>query len=58
MNQRQRRILAYARQHGNSFTNQVYQKVSEVGICSTPNAFVNISSVNICRELDLDESHS
>ena len=30
LNQRQRRILAYARQHGNMFTNRAYQKVSEV----------------------------
>lgn len=30
LNQRQRRILAYARQHGNTFTNRAYQKVSEV----------------------------
>jgi len=30
LHQRQRRILAYARQHGNAFTNRVYQKVSEV----------------------------
>jgi predicted HTH transcriptional regulator len=30
LNGRQRRILAYARQHGNQFTNQAYQKVGEV----------------------------
>jgi len=30
LNQRQRRILAYARQHGNAFTNRAYQKVNEV----------------------------
>jgi len=30
LNQRQRRILAYAHQHGNAFTNHGYQKVNEV----------------------------
>ncbi|MBM4466529.1 MAG: hypothetical protein FJ014_13405 [Chloroflexi bacterium] len=30
LNQRQRRILAYARQHGNAFTSRAYQKVNEV----------------------------
>jgi len=30
LNQRQRRILAYAHQHGNAFTNRAYQKVNEV----------------------------
>jgi ATP-dependent DNA helicase RecG len=30
LNQRQRRILAYAHQHGSAFTNRAYQKVSEV----------------------------
>lgn len=30
LNERQRRILAYARQHGDAFTNRAYQKVSEV----------------------------
>jgi ATP-dependent DNA helicase RecG len=30
LNQRQRRILAYARQHGNTFTSRDYQKVSGV----------------------------
>ena len=30
LNQRQRRIVAYAHQHGNAFTNHAYQKVSEV----------------------------
>ena len=30
LNQRQRRILAYARQHGNALTNRAYQKVNEV----------------------------
>ncbi len=30
LNQRQRRILAYAHQHGHAFTNRAYQKVSEV----------------------------
>ena len=30
LNQRQQRILAYAYQHGNAFTNRAYQKVSEV----------------------------
>lgn len=29
LNQRQRRILAYARQHGNAFTNHAYQRVNE-----------------------------
>jgi ATP-dependent DNA helicase RecG len=30
LNERQRRILAYAHQHGHAFTNHAYQKVSEV----------------------------
>lgn len=30
LNQRQRRILAYARQHGNAFTNRAYQRVNEI----------------------------
>jgi len=30
LNQRQRRILAYAHQHGHAFTNRAYQKVNEV----------------------------
>ena len=30
LNQRQRRILAYAHQHGRAFTNHAYQKVNEV----------------------------
>lgn len=30
LNQRQRRVLAYARQHGNALTNRAYQKVNEV----------------------------
>ena len=30
LNQRQQRILAYARQHGNAFTNRAYQQVNEV----------------------------
>jgi ATP-dependent DNA helicase RecG len=30
LNERQRRIMAYAHQHGDAFTNRAYQKVSEV----------------------------
>lgn len=30
LNRRQRRILAYARQHGNAFTNRAYQKTNQV----------------------------